>query len=90
MYVVGVLVQRQTLLLNDVDNVGSVHHEQEQAQYGPLRHAELDDGRGGDTPAVDTGPGTSETMTGRRRSDQMKFADTGAGRCGPPCRMPQI
>ena len=45
LYVVGVLVRRQTLSLDDVDNVGSVHHEQQRAQYGPLRHAELDDGR---------------------------------------------
>ena len=42
---VGVLVRRQTLSLDDVDNVGSVHHEQKRAQYGPLWHAELDDGR---------------------------------------------
>jgi len=45
LYVVGVLVRRQTLSLDDVDNVGRVHHEQEWALYGPLRHAELDDGR---------------------------------------------
>ena len=45
LYVVGVLVRRQTLSLDDVDNVSRVHHEQERAQYGPLRHAELDDGR---------------------------------------------
>jgi len=45
LYVVGVLVRRQTLSLDDVDNVGRVHHEQEWAQYGPLWHAELDDGR---------------------------------------------
>ena len=45
LYVVGVLVRRQTLSLDDVDNVGRVHNEQEWAQYGPLWHAELDDGR---------------------------------------------
>ena len=40
LYVVGVLVRRQTLSLDDADNV-----EQERAQYGPLRNAKLDDGR---------------------------------------------
>jgi len=45
LYVVGVLVCRQTLSLDDVDNVGSVHHEQERAQYGSLWHDKLDDGR---------------------------------------------
>jgi len=45
LYVVGVLMRRQMLSLDDVDNVGSVHHEQERAQYGPLRHSKLDDGR---------------------------------------------
>ena len=40
LYVVGVLVRRQTLSLDDADNV-----EQERAQYGPLWNAKLDDGR---------------------------------------------
>jgi len=44
LYVIGVLVHRQTLSLH-IDNVGSVCHKQERAQYGPLRHAELDNGR---------------------------------------------
>ena len=94
LYVVGVLVHRHTLSLDDVDNVGSVHHEQERSQYGPLWHAKLDDGRvrllAAVTCAADARPGTSETMTGRRRSDQMKFADAGSGWCGPPCQIPQI
>ena len=40
--------------------------------------------------ATDAGPGTSETMTGRRRSDQMKFTDAGSGWCGTPRRTPEI
>jgi len=45
LYVIGVLVRRQTLSIDDVDNVGSIHHEQERAQYAPLRHAKVDDER---------------------------------------------
>ena len=37
----SLLVRRQTLALDDVDNVRRVHHKQERAQYGPLGHAEL-------------------------------------------------
>jgi len=35
----------QTMVLDDVDNVGRVYHEQERAHYGYLQHAELDDVR---------------------------------------------
>ena len=67
MYVVSVLVRRQTLALDDVDNVRRVHHEQERASMDPCRGTPnwtVDGARHGDTHVVVADQNRSRTTIG--------------------------